>query len=456
MHDRLLSLLVLCAILAGPYGSVASNTPAPTVAFTANPLSIAPGQSSTLIWSATNVDYCMAGGGWSGIWAHVGAYTVTPAATTLYSMTCYGSGGTVSKSVTVTVGSTNPPPTLTFSASPTTINSGQSSTLSWSATNATSCTASGGWTGTKSTAGSQSVSPTATTTYTLACTGAGGTTTKSATVTVSGANPPPTVTFSASPTTIASGQSSTLTWSATNATSCTASGGWTGTESTAGSQSVSPTATTTYTLACTGPGGTTSKSATVTVSDTTSPTLMFIASPAGISPGQTSQLIWTATNATSCLASGGWSGTKPLSSVQNVSPNTTTVYTLTCTGPGGSVTQSVTVIVSVNDLYNGSGPVASWNAYLYKAKDGIYHQALLISHATQPYPVIGYAYSDAACKNLGDTFNDFSQSIGNGLWWFTNHPELQYVQWIWYSDSTDQQILQQTPCIDYSGAPNYN
>ena len=75
-------------------------------------------------------------------------------------------------------------PTLSFTATPGSITSGQSSTLSWSSTNATSCTASGGWTGAKSVSGSQVVSPSATTTYTLSCSGAGGSVTQSATVTV--------------------------------------------------------------------------------------------------------------------------------------------------------------------------------------------------------------------------------------------------------------------------------
>ncbi|HEX5395377.1 MAG TPA: dockerin type I domain-containing protein [Candidatus Saccharimonadales bacterium] len=83
------------------------------------------------------------------------------------------------------------PPTVSLSANPTTITSGSSSSLSWSSTNATSCTASGAWTGSKATSGTQSVTPTATSTYTLSCTGAGGTANKSVTVTVGAVNPPP-------------------------------------------------------------------------------------------------------------------------------------------------------------------------------------------------------------------------------------------------------------------------
>jgi len=156
-------------------------------------------------------------------------------------------------------------PIVTLTASPASIAAGGSATLTWSSTNATSCTASGGWTGTEATSGSLSVSPVSTTTYKLTCTGAGGTSSlATATVTVSAA-PAPTVTLSASPTAITSCSSSTLTWSSTNATSCTASGGWTGTEATSGTESVDPTNTTAYTLACTGSGGSASATATVTV-----------------------------------------------------------------------------------------------------------------------------------------------------------------------------------------------
>jgi hypothetical protein len=82
-----------------------------------------------------------------------------------------------------------PAPTATLTANPATIASGASSTLTWSSTNATSCTASGGWTGTEATSGTTSVSPSSTTTYTLTCTGAGGTAIASALLTVGVATP---------------------------------------------------------------------------------------------------------------------------------------------------------------------------------------------------------------------------------------------------------------------------
>jgi hypothetical protein len=88
-----------------------------------------------------------------------------------------------------------PVPTLSFSASPLSITSGQSSTLSWSSTNVTGCTASGGWTGSKATSGTQLVTPTVTTIYTLSCTGSGGTTNQSTTVSVSTVSVSPSAKF---------------------------------------------------------------------------------------------------------------------------------------------------------------------------------------------------------------------------------------------------------------------
>lgn len=90
-------------------------------------------------------------------------------------------------------GSTSPPspgpgssPTLNFSANPTVVSSNGSTTLSWSATNASSCDASGGWSGTKAVSGTQTInSITSSNSYTLTCQGANGSVTHSVAVTVS-------------------------------------------------------------------------------------------------------------------------------------------------------------------------------------------------------------------------------------------------------------------------------
>ncbi|HEX9812616.1 MAG TPA: hypothetical protein VGA88_11085, partial [Burkholderiales bacterium] len=78
--------------------------------------------------------------------------------------------------------------------------------------------------------------------------------------------PLPTLTFSVDPTSVAGGASSTLTWSSTNATACTASGAWSGAKAASGSEPTGAlNVTSTYSLTCTGPGGSVSRNATVTV-----------------------------------------------------------------------------------------------------------------------------------------------------------------------------------------------
>jgi hypothetical protein len=78
-------------------------------------------------------------------------------------------------------------PGVTISAAPASISNGGSSTLTWSATNATACTASGSaqFNGSVAVSGSVSVTPMATTTFALNCSGSGGNANAATTVTVS-------------------------------------------------------------------------------------------------------------------------------------------------------------------------------------------------------------------------------------------------------------------------------
>jgi peptidoglycan-associated lipoprotein len=81
-------------------------------------------------------------------------------------------------------------PTVTLQASATMIQSGQSSTLTWSSTNATALTIDSG-VGTVAPEGTVGVSPTESTTYTITATGPGGSADASARVTVTAPPPPP-------------------------------------------------------------------------------------------------------------------------------------------------------------------------------------------------------------------------------------------------------------------------
>jgi Cellulase (glycosyl hydrolase family 5)/Putative Ig domain len=78
-------------------------------------------------------------------------------------------------SIQVTAGVTNP--TVALNASPSTVTAGSASTLSWSSTNASSCVASGSWSGSMGVSGTKGTGALSNTvTYTITCSGASGTT----------------------------------------------------------------------------------------------------------------------------------------------------------------------------------------------------------------------------------------------------------------------------------------
>jgi hypothetical protein len=244
-------------------------------------------------------------------------------------------------------------PIVSINANPVSVSSGQTSTLTWSATNANSCSASGGWAGNKALSGSEPTPAiTATTTFTLTCSNASGSSSAATTVTLQTAAAP-TLTLSAAPTAVMSGGSSTLTWASTNATSCTASGGWTGAKATSGSQTFNNlTASVTYSLQCTGASGLSPvRSATVTVNGAPppppAPTVDLNASPTSVNVNGSSMLSWTSSNASSCTASGGWSGAKQVQGSESTGAlSNTTSFSISCTGAGGAASDSVTVDVT--------------------------------------------------------------------------------------------------------------
>lgn len=107
----------------------------------------------------------------------------------------------------------------TLTATPSTITAGQSSKLTWTSSNAVSCTSAGGFStgGAVSNASGVSVSPATTSSYQITCTNASGGSAQSvATVTVV----QPAVTLSANPVRVQAGKTTTIAWSSTDVTSC--------------------------------------------------------------------------------------------------------------------------------------------------------------------------------------------------------------------------------------------
>jgi hypothetical protein len=131
--------------------------------------------------------------------------------------------------------------TVQMSAAPTAVNPGGQTYISWTAENAASCQASGGWSGTKPATGSFRTGALNTdTTFTLSCSGNGRAAVARLTVIVgSGNQSAPTVTLKSVPASIPANGTTRLEWTATGTDSCQASGDWSGTKSAAGTQVIS-------------------------------------------------------------------------------------------------------------------------------------------------------------------------------------------------------------------------
>jgi hypothetical protein len=343
----------------GPGGTVSSQAtlqvlPAlPVVSIAATPGSVVVGQNSTLTWSATNATGCSASGAWAGALAINGTANAlaTNAGSSQYVVTCTGPGGTASATATVQVAAP-PAPVVSLSATPASLSLGRSTTLVWSSANATSCLASGDWSGPRNPTGIYDVTPTSlgTATFGLSCTGPGGTSTSTTAVEV--APSAPTVAITATPTSVELGQSTALSWASTSATSCSATGAWSGQQATSGGAAVTPAATGSiaYGLQCTGPGGTGSGSVFITVTNPPPPVVTLSLSPSTVARGQFFTISWSSTNATRCVgadALAGYSGSATSNSLPSTSQTLgSSVYSLVCTGPGGSTTQSATLTVA--------------------------------------------------------------------------------------------------------------
>lgn len=291
-------------------------------------------------------------------------------------------------------------PTVIISASPDPVPYNTASTLTWSSTGATSCTASGtGWSGSKITSGTQSTGNLiATQTYTLTCTGTGGSGNNSVTVNVDAAPTPDLTAGAPTPSTATTNVAQTYTATITNSgnastgasfsnffqTATATNGGGTitdrtsstmttlasGASNTATSPSITFATAGTYSIrvcadktnsASTGSitesneGNNCGSWTNVTVANAPVPVVTISASPTSGTAGSVNPTIaWSATNSpTSCTATGDWTtnGAKAVSGTQSQGILTTAqtyTYTLTCSNIGGASSPvSATVVVSV-------------------------------------------------------------------------------------------------------------
>jgi len=298
---------------------------------------------------------------------------------------------------TVTTAVVTPPPalpTLSVTATPSTIAVGQTSTINWSATAAKStysknllpCTGtetinnatvapSRAWANPTNygTSGSFAFTPTlaGTAVFNLSCTNSVGTSNARATVQINAVATTtpvstPVVTLTSNDTAAIPGTDNiSFNWSATNSTTCTG-GPVTGSSAqpspvlassgSSGSFTAAPSTPTTYGVSCTGPGGT-GYAKPITISMITAKLTSSIATA---TPGQTTTLTWTSSSTSGCALTASGAGAQsamtgsgsPTSANDAPGSYTTgplsndTTFTVSCSRPG-HLTVGSTVTVAV-------------------------------------------------------------------------------------------------------------
>jgi hypothetical protein len=168
--------------------------PAPTATVSVNPTSVTIPEQFTVTWSSTNASACTAGGDvgrtavWGGALAASGSQVLSPNEPGQFTVavTCQSidnTQGAVTAQASIAV-SWPAAPTESLTASSVQLTEGQSFSLSWTSSNASACTASGGgadgslWSGSVATSGTTTQSATAVGnfTYVLSCNNVNGTT----------------------------------------------------------------------------------------------------------------------------------------------------------------------------------------------------------------------------------------------------------------------------------------
>ena len=318
--------------------------------FQAVPDRIRSGESATLDWQVLNADSVTIST--LGTVQANGQRQVSPTQTTQYRLTARNARGEVSAVATVVVEELPPAQFLACTVSPMNIVAGEAATITYATANADTVTISG--IGNVAGSGTQTVSPTESTTYTLTANNARGPVTCQVSVNVQTVPAPRIISFTANPSTITVGQSSTLTWNVENAETVDISG--IGTVAAQGSQPVSPNTTVTFVITARNRAGVAQANAPITVNPAPvqppptdpAPTLAAcMASPAtSAAPGNPVTISYTAANATAVQFAPAVAGATVAGPV-TVSPTATTTYTITALGSGNrQATCSVTVTVT--------------------------------------------------------------------------------------------------------------
>ena len=175
----------------------------------------------------------------------------------------------------------------------------------------------------------------------------------------------PILSFSANQAEYELGDKALLSWASVDTRFCTATGDWEGKFGTEGSWWSPPLdGPKTFNLKCASWGGGVASTVNVAIrvpepvpeptpepepvpESTPPPTIAFSAADSVVIAGDTAALSWTTTAADVCEASGGWSGAKGVNGFESTGPiETSTTFSLFCSGTGGGVTSTVSVSIA--------------------------------------------------------------------------------------------------------------
>ncbi|MGA9048470.1 MAG: hypothetical protein WB588_05700 [Dehalococcoidia bacterium] len=357
----LLSLLILipsCITVQSPVG----GQPSIIGTFTSSPSTINPGGTSILSWNVSGANSVSIDNGIGQVSA-AGTMAVSPAVSTVYTISATNFTGTVARSATTTVNSVSIPPVgmqpaiIQFSSN---LNTDGTSTLSWNVSGANSVSIDQGI-GQVSAAGTRLISPAIPTVYTISATNYTGTVYQSVATTVNSTSTQPAIIqFSSN---LNSNGTSTLYWNVTGANSVSIDQGI-GQVNATGNRLVSPAAPTVYTISATNYTGTVYASATTTV-NSVSPTVgtpaVITQFSSNLNTDGTSTLSWNVTGANS-VSIDQYIGMVAAAGTMIVSPAVSTIYTLSATWAKGNSTNDIGTVTRsvVARVASGSGSDTPW------------------------------------------------------------------------------------------------
>ena len=273
------------------------------------------------------------------------------------------------------VATSTPPPTTcaitSFSANPSSVQSGNSSTVSWTTSNCTSVSVSGPGVNSNALSGNQGTGALYNNaTYTISASNSAGSAQPQTAYVLVSSTPPPTTcaitSFSANPLQVQSGGSSTIAWTTSNCTNVSVSGPGISSTATSGNQGTGALYNNaTYTITASGTNVAPSQNVTVTVSSIqqTCAITSFYVTPSQVASGSSASLVWSTTGCTNVSVSGpGVYSSSPNGSQNTGAVYGTNTYTITASGTNTvtqtamvSATQNPNTVYACQDGYDNDG-----------------------------------------------------------------------------------------------------